>query len=94
MDANIPVICQVQTIKHVKKALDAGTHTKARHSMTASVKGFGCRPMTDGAANTEAGAGVRKPPRKETAGSGTRSCSGRYGDLSAGEEVRDGNRHP
>jgi hypothetical protein len=62
--------------------------------MSPSVKGFGCRPMTDGAANTEAGAGVRKPPRKETAGSGTRSCSGRYGDLSAGEEVRDGNRHP
>jgi hypothetical protein len=36
--------------------------------------------MTDGAANTELWAGVRKPPRKETAGSGTRSCRGRYGD--------------
>ena len=31
------------------------------------------------------GAGVRKPPRKETAGSGRRSCSGRYGDLCAAE---------
>ena len=38
------------------------------------------------------GAGVRKPPRNETAGSGTRSWRGRYGDLSAAEEARDGNR--
>ena len=37
-------------------------------------------------------AGVRKPPMKETAGSGRRSCRGRYGDLRAAE-VRDGNRH-
>jgi hypothetical protein len=34
--------------------------------MTVIVKGFGCRPLTDGAAGT--GAGVRKPPREETAG--------------------------
>ncbi len=32
----------------------------------AYVKGFGCRPFTDGATRT--GAGVRKPPREETAG--------------------------
>ena len=60
--------------------------------MAAIVKGFGCRPVTDGAANTEAGAGVRKPPGKETAGSGGQSCRVRYGDLRVADEVRDGNR--
>ena len=66
---------------------DANVHTKA-----ARVKGFGCRPLTDEAASTEAGAGVRKPPRKETAGSGTGSCSVRYGELSTTEVAGDGNR--
>src|SRR5260221_11675433 len=34
--------------------------------MSASVQVFGRRPLTDGATGT--GAGVRKPPREETAG--------------------------
>ena len=37
-------------------------------------------------------AGVRKPSMNETAGSGRRSCRGRYGDLRAAESWRDGNR--
>ena len=36
--------------------------------MTAHVKVFGCRPMTNGAANSALVAGVRKPPREEIAG--------------------------
>jgi len=36
---------------------------------TASVKGFGCRPLGAGAdAGLQAGAGVRNPPGEETAG--------------------------
>ena len=42
-----------------------GTRHTARR-VTAYVKGFGCRPFTEGATRT--GAGVRKPPREETAG--------------------------
>ena len=50
-------------------------------------------PADDGWPRTpRLGAGVRKPPRNETAGSGTRSCRGRYGDLSAAEEARDDSR--
>jgi hypothetical protein len=37
-----------------------------RTEMSPCVKGFGCRPFTEGATRT--GAGVRKPPREETAG--------------------------
>jgi len=37
--------------------------------MSAHVKVFGCRPDDGGSAHT--GAGVRKPPREETAGGGT-----------------------
>ena len=44
-----------------------------------TVKGFGCRPPRT-QPRTPA-AGVRNPPRDETAGSGTRSCSALYGDL-------------
>src|ERR1700694_2868436 len=48
------------------------------------VKGFGCRPLT-GVRHTPA-AGVRKPPKDETAmGSGWR-CRGHYGDLAAATE--------
>ena len=65
---------------------------RERYLSSGIVKGFGCRPMTDGPRTPRLGAGVRKPPRNETAGSGTRSCRGRYGDLSAAEEARDGNR--
>src|SRR5713226_8802391 len=43
------------------------------------VKGFGCRPSQT--VLLAPAAGVRNPPRDETAGSGTRSCSGLYGDL-------------
>src|SRR5437870_9866494 len=49
--------------------------------MTASVKGFGCRPLT--AVPRTPAAGVRKPPREETA---IRSAIAvpRYGDLDRG----------
>ena len=46
--------------------------------LSAVVKGFGCRPVTKGAAH--AGAGVRKPPGKEPARSEQRRCRRRYGD--------------
>ena len=39
--------------------------------MSDIVKVFGCRPMTGGAANSEAGVGVRKPPGEEIAGRDT-----------------------
>ena len=45
----------------------------------ALVKVFGCRPMT--VVPPAEGAGVRKPPRDETAGFGRRSCSEPYGDF-------------
>jgi hypothetical protein len=50
--------------------------------MSAFVKVFGCRPHDGGAAHT--GAGVRKPPREETAGGVARSRVKRYGDFVAG----------
>ena len=55
--------------------------------MSVAVKVFGCRPHEGDAAHT--GAGVRKPPREETAG-GARGWRGvDYGDLSAADEVRE-----
>jgi hypothetical protein len=48
---------------------------------SASVKVFGCRPHDGVAAHT--GAGVRKPPKEETAGGVERLCVRRYGDLTA-----------
>src|ERR1700716_134435 len=45
------------------------------------VKVCGCRPHDGGAAHT--GAGVRKPPREETAGCRARCRVRRYGDLTA-----------
>ena len=45
----------------------------------ACVKGFGCRPMTEVPTNTESGAGVRKPLRKETAGRGGGGAAGAMG---------------
>jgi hypothetical protein len=48
---------------------------------SASVKVCGCRPHDGGAAHT--GAGVRKPPKEETAGGVARSRVRRYGDLAA-----------
>src|SRR6202051_2077365 len=50
--------------------------------MAAVVKVCGCRPHDGGAAHT--GAGVRKPPREETAGGVARSCVRRYGEFDAG----------
>jgi len=47
--------------------------------MAACVQGFGWRPIADLSART--GAGVRKSPVKEPAGSGRRRCHERYGDL-------------
>jgi len=49
--------------------------------MTVVVKVCGCRPHEGGAAHT--GAGVRKPPREETAGRGARWRVRRYGDFDA-----------
>ncbi len=51
-------------------------------AMSESVKVFGCRPHDGGAAHT--GAGVRKPPREETAGGVARWRVRRYGDFGAG----------
>ena len=48
---------------------------------SAHVKVCGCRPHDGGAAHT--GAGVRKPPKEETAGGVERLCVRRYGDLTA-----------
>jgi len=60
--------------------------------MSASVQVFGCRPHEGGAAHS--GAGVRKPPREETAG-GVRGWRGvGYGDLSAADDVTAIRRHP
>src|SRR6202166_572571 len=61
-----------------------GTFRTCRNSLTMSavVKVCGCRPHDGGAAHT--GAGVRKPPREETAGGVARSCVRRYGDFDAG----------
>src|ERR1700687_1534917 len=52
-------------------------------SISAFVKVFGCRPMT--VVRHAPGAGVRKPPREETAIGGARRRLGRYGDLSGVE---------
>src|SRR6476646_3506062 len=54
--------------------------------------GFRMPADRDDAACT--GAGVRKPSMNETAGSGRRSCRGRYGDLRAADELVDGSRYP
>src|SRR5882762_1245995 len=53
--------------------------------MSAIVKVFGCRPDDDGA--THSGAGVRKPPREETAGRDTLWFVTHYGDLIAGDDA-------
>ena len=50
--------------------------------MTASVKVCGCRPHEGGATHT--GAGVRKPPKEETAGGRERWSVRSYGNLVAG----------
>src|SRR5438105_14963121 len=50
--------------------------------MSAFVKVCGCRPHEGGAAHT--GAGVRKPPREETAGRRARWRVRYYGDFVAG----------
>jgi hypothetical protein len=55
---------------------------RLKRSMSASVKVCGCRTHDGGAANT--GAGVRKPPREETAGGVGRLRVKRYGDFGAG----------
>src|SRR6202022_1312833 len=52
------------------------------NAKTVSVKVFGCRPHDDGA--THSGAGVRKPPREETAGRRALRSVRRYGDFGAG----------
>ena len=54
------------------------------------VKVFGCRPHDGGSVHT--GAGVRKPPREETAGGGRGWCGVGYGDLNAADEVCEWSR--
>ena len=54
----------------------------APQAESAFVKVCGCRPHEGGAART--GAGVRKPPREETAGCVERPGVRRYGDFGAG----------
>jgi hypothetical protein len=78
----------LQPPRHIS-TLPKAAKNDAAH-MSAVVKVFGCRPMT--VAPHARGAGVRKPPRDETAGSGQRSCSGLYGDLGAADEAREGSR--
>src|ERR1700716_1357477 len=56
-------------------------NSASRRAMSPVVKVFGCRPHDGGAAHT--GAGVRKPPREETAGCRARCRVRRYGDLTA-----------
>src|ERR1700694_2216014 len=58
-----------------------GPDHSAHHLISAVVKVCGCRPHDGGAAHT--GAGVRKPPKEETAGGVARSRVRRYGDLAA-----------
>ena len=55
--------------------------------MSDNVKVFGCRPHESGAADP--GAGVRKPPREETAGCRARWRVTRYGDFVAGRFVSE-----
>jgi len=52
------------------------------------VKVFGCRPLTGAA--TDSGGRRTKTSKGGNRGKWTRSCSGLYGDLSAGGEVREG----
>jgi hypothetical protein len=52
------------------------------YGMAACVKVCGWRADGSGAADT--GAGVRKPPKEETAGGVARFCVRRYGDFDAG----------
>src|SRR5665811_2089113 len=58
--------------------------------LSAIVKVCGCRPHDGGAAHT--GAGVRKPPREETAGGARGWRDVGYGDLSATDEVGEWSR--
>jgi hypothetical protein len=58
-----------------------GRDHSAHHLISAVVKVCGCRPHDGGAAHT--GAGVREPPKEETAGGVARSRVRRYGDLAA-----------
>ena len=53
-------------------------------------EGFRMPAHDGGAART--GAGVRKPPREETAGRDTWAARRRYGDLSAADEACDWRR--
>jgi hypothetical protein len=48
------------------------------------VKDFGCRPLPNGSARTVAG--IRNPPREETAMRERLVCGLHYGDLSAADE--------
>src|SRR5262245_40867039 len=53
--------------------------------MSPFVKVFGCRPDEDGSIRWWAG--VRKPPREETAGGDARGLVRRYGDLIAADDA-------
>jgi len=66
-------------------AIGASNCALGRRVKSAIVKVFGCRPDDDGA--THSGAGVRKPPREETAGRDTLWFVTHYGDLIAGDDA-------
>ena len=72
--------CRLAALRPAAAARDLVSFAAVRGS--GSVKGFGCRPHT--AMPRTPAAGVRKPPREETAiGEGGAVPRGRYGDLSA-----------
>jgi hypothetical protein len=59
--------------------------------VAAIVKGFGCRPMTDGAANSAAGGRRTKASKERNRGKGYEmGCGARYGELSATRDSEAG----
>jgi hypothetical protein len=64
-----PELSLNQSGKGLRIVLIAVNSRMGGYGMTANVKVFGCRPHEGGAAHS--GAGVRKPPREETAGRAT-----------------------
>src|SRR6266702_359522 len=61
--------------------LEGKAETYPRSELFRYCEGFRMPAHDDGA--THSGAGVRKPPREETAGGRARWCVTRYGDLTA-----------
>src|SRR5271166_3367411 len=75
------------------KGVDCRDESKQVPAMSAQVKGFGRRPFRNGRARY--GAGVRKPPKEETAGrKGAVGLGAIYGDLRIAEGARALARRP